>query len=512
MMRTLIASFLLMLCTVPRALDAQVPTGVQRTQQGILLNFQDVDLTYVISALAQLASVNVALIDFPQKNVTVRTSQPVQPADVINLIRELAAANGISVIEQNGFLRLQGSGVQTVSEPRNLYIIKLRHARAPVLATTLQNLFGGAIRATSAAQATTTLSAQLRQMELQQQQAALGQRAGVVPQQLNVQIPRIGELQDNVTIVPDETTNSLLIRATPADYQIVQQAIQGLDLRPLQVMIEVIIAEVRRSNELNVGTSFGISHTDGGRTIAGNLPADSTPGRFSLSVIRTGDVNVEATLTALATTGNVRILSRPLIQAQNNQEATIRVGAQVPFVQTSRQFATDTGVRDDVIQYRDVATSLTITPTINDEGYVNLAIVQEVNNLTADVLFGAPIISNREATTQVLARHGQTIVIGGLVDRTQEKSRSGIPFLKDIPVLGFLFGNTRTNNVNSELFLFLTPYVVATDADADRVRQEIENKAELLQKIIPIPPLTPTVVRLPGDTIRPPRGGGAGRD
>jgi general secretion pathway protein D len=376
----------------------------------------------------------------------------------------------------------------------------------------LQTLFGGTIRATTAAQATTTLSQQLRALEIQQQQAAAGQR-GVAqpPGAINLQVPRLGELQDNVTIVPDEVTNTLLIRATPADFQIVQQAVQSLDLRPLQVMIEVVIAEVRRNDELNLGTSFGITDTRGRTTTDVNLPEDSTPGRFTIRFARTGNVDVRATLTALAATGNVRILSRPLIQAQNNQEARIMVGAEVPFVQSSQIIPTNqTGVRNDFVQYRDVATILTITPTINDEGYVNLTLIQEINNLTADVLFNAPIISTREAETQILARHGQTIVIGGLVDRQHEKSRSGIPFLKDIPLLGFLFGNTRTNTVNSELFLFLTPYVVANDEDADRVRREIEAKAELLQKIIPVPPLTPQVIRLPADTIRGQRSGGAG--
>jgi general secretion pathway protein D len=157
-------------------------------------------------------------------------------------------------------------------------------------------------------------------------------------------------------------------------------------------------------------------------------------------------------------------------------------------------------VRDQVVQYIDVATTLTITPTINADGYVNLSVLQEVNSATAEIQFDAPVISTREAETQLLARNGQTVVIGGLVDRQRDRTRTGIPFLKDIPVLGLLFGSTRENEVNSELFLFLTPYIVETDEDADRVREEIERKSDQLKSVLPIVPILPPVIR--PDTIR----------
>jgi general secretion pathway protein D len=198
----------------------------------------------------------------------------------------------------------------------------------------------------------------------------------------------------------------------------------------------------------------------------------------------------------------VRILSRPIVHAQNNQEARILVGSQRPFVQVAQTLPTDQASLQQVVQYRDVGTSLTITPTINDEGYVNLVVTQEVSQATAEVQFDAPVISTREAQTQILARHGQTVVIGGLVDRQNDKTRSGIPLLKDIPILGYLFSSTRETTTNSELFIFLTPYIVATDEDADRVRQWIEDNSHLLRGVVPVDPLTPRVIRIPADTIR----------
>jgi general secretion pathway protein D len=368
-----------------------------------------------------------------------------------------------------------------------------------VLAQTLQSLFGGTvIQARTPAQAA-TLSQQLRAME---QQTQMLRQQAAQNQQFVIPSVRVGELEGAVTIVPDEITNSLLVRATAADWTVIQQAIQSLDLRPLQVVIEVVIAEVRRTDELNVGVAFSAEKETGGGSTGISLGGETREDAFSLNILRTGTVDVQATLSALASTGNVRILSRPVVLAQNNQEARILVGSQRPFVQVSRSLPTDQVQFDQVVQYQSVGTSLTILPTINDDGYVNLQVSQEVSSATDEVQFDAPIISTREATTQLLARNGQTVVIGGLVDRQTERVRSGIPFLKDIPLLGFLFGSTREMTGNSELFLFLTPYIVATDEDAETLRREIENRSELLQGIVPITPLLPPVIRTIPDTIR----------
>jgi general secretion pathway protein D len=501
MRRRTITAALLLLALAPAAasdgaLAAQQP--VRAAPGGVLLNFQDADLAYVMTALAQAAGLNLVFTDLPQKPVSLRTTQPVSPEQIATLIRNLAEAHGISVNEGNGFMRLQGL-VQSAEDPRQLFIYRLKHARAPVLANTLQLLFGGAITGVRPGTQQQTLTQQLRVMEMQAQQQAAAQRPPqivVTGGQVTVGMP--------VVIVPDEVTNALLIRATPADWQIMQQAIASLDLRPLQVVIEVVIAEVRRTRDLNVGTSITATDTRGrvGETTVGTLPATSGESDFSLRLVRRGNIDVEATLSALAASGNVRILSRPVVQAQNNQEARISVGEERPFIQVSRSLPTAEPVRDQVVQYRDVSTALTITPTINEDGYVNLAVVQEVNTATNELQFGAPVISKREAQTQILARDGQTVVIGGLIDRQTDRSRAGVPFLKDIPLIGFLFGSTRETTGNSELFLFLTPHIVASDEDADRLKNEIERNVELLAPLTPIRPLIPPAV-LPPDTIPP---------
>lgn len=475
---------------------AQNPPPRPGQQQGFSLNFQDVDLAYAFTMLAQMAGLNLVHSNLPAEQVTLRTVTPVTTEDIVSLIRGLAASYGITITESNGFLRLHGASgpAELPPDTRQLFIYRLKHARAPVLAQTLLALFGFGSVSTPTPTRGQTLNQQLQQMQQFQQ-----------PQVVRAPQVVVGgnpfSLMNAVQIVPDDATNSLLIRATPNDYQIIQGAVQALDLRPLQVLIEVVIAEVSRTNDLNVGVELRASDTEAG---AGRVTTtqlrDDTPDNFTLRIVRTGRIDVEATLSALAATGNVRILSRPVLQAQNNQEAQILVGEERPFVQIARTLPTDQQIRDEVIQYRDVATTLTITPTINPDGYVNLLIVQEVNNATNEVQFGAPVITTRSASTQLLARDGQTVVIGGLIDHQRERSRSGIPFLKDIPVLGALFGSTRHADTNTELFMFITPHVVTSDADADRIREEIERNAQLLAPIQPIRPLVRPLLR--PDTIR----------
>jgi general secretion pathway protein D len=115
---------------------------------------------------------------------------------------------------------------------------------------------------------------------------------------------------------------------------------------------------------------------------------------------------------------------------------------------------------------------------------VNLQVVQEVSTATAETQFDAPIISTREASTHLFVKDGRTAVLGGLIDRQQERSRSGIPILMDLPVLGSLFGSTRKIMSNSELFLFLTPHIITDDDDLDQARDSIVRQAPALEKAL----------------------------
>jgi general secretion pathway protein D len=488
----------------------QDTNAVRVTRAGIVVDFQDVDLRAVIAALSEAGGLNVAYNDLPARRVTLRLHDPVARGDMLSLLKSVAQSNGLQVIEDGKVIRLQADDARASNAPRagdatggakaadaRLYVYRLKHVRAAKLASTLQSIFGGRGAGPSVAAGLTTrsLSQQLTANQLPPTSVDTS-RAGVVvaltpAPGATANLP--AALQGEVQIVPDETTNSLVIRAQAGDYDVVRQAIEALDLRPLQVLIEVLIAEVRHNSELDVGVKATSRREPAGTASTGSSVIDnSSTADLIIRLSRSARFDLNIAISALQTRGDVRILSRPVLLAQNNQETKILVGSQRPFVQASRSLPTDAGVRDQVVEYKDVGTSLTILPTINADGYVNLQVAQEVSTATTEIQFGAPVISTREASTHLFVRDGQTAVLGGLIDREHEDTRTGLPLLMDLPLIGRLFGSTTLTTTNSELFLFLTPHIVQTDDDADRVRQEMEARSPTVTRELPKnPPLSP---------------------
>jgi len=183
-----------------------------------------------------------------------------------------------------------------------------------------------------------------------------------------------------------------------------------------------------------------------------------------------------------ASQGDVTILSRPVVLAANNESAEILVGSQRPFVQVQRALPTDAPLRDQVVQFKDVGTKLTVRPTISDDGYVTLRVTQEVNAATAEVAFDAPVISTRTIQTQLLVRDGHTAVLGGLADKQRDVTRAGVPVLSAIPLIGGLFGRQIKHATETELFVFLTPRVIRTDEDLDAASDSVGDRTKRLRE------------------------------
>ena len=197
-----------------------------------------------------------------------------------------------------------------------------------------------------------------------------------------------------------------------------------------------------------------------------------------MTVMKLGTIDVTATLAAAASRGDVTILSRPVVLAANNESAEILVGSQRPFVQVQRALPTDAPLRDQVIQFKDVGTRLAVRPTISDDGYVMLHVIQEVNAATSEIAFDAPVISTRTIQTQLLVKDGHTAVLGGLTDKQRDVTRAGIPVLSGIPILGGLFGRQVKRATETELFVFLTPRVIRTDEELDAASDSLGDRTK----------------------------------
>lgn len=460
---------------VPRPVVGQVD-GVRDIDDSVTIRFVDTDLRAVVQALGRYLPKPVLSANLPATPVTVETPQAIPRGDVALILKGLVESQNLAFEEDSTFIRIgprpepprtpSGGDDALGRVPVHLEVVRLKHARAADVAATVNQLFGGGGEFSGSRSLQPTLSDELRRGRVAPA-GAEGQPEAAGPN------PGTSALRGPVVIVPDELTNSLLIRASEGDFAVLREAIDALDIRPLQVVIEVLIVEARSDNSFSLGTDLFVPQQDIGQ--GGSVGGEVTGGGLGDMVVRLlnlGKANIDATLNLAQRRGNVKIISRPVLVTANNTEARFLVGSQRPFVQVSRSLPTDAPSRDQVIQYKDVGTKLTILPTINQDGYVSLLVQQEINAATNEVQFDAPVISTREASTQVLVRDGQTIVLGGLRDQQRDRVQSGIPILSGIPIIGGLFGSASRRSTATELYIFLTPTILATDEDVDAASAE----------------------------------------
>ncbi len=473
---------ILVAATTDRAAGQQDTTSVRAVGDSIALRFVDADLRAVVQAVGRYLDRPVLFAGLPGARVTLETPRPVARHELPALLRGLVEAQNLEVIRDSAFYRVRQREAPAAPQMRpggpalqadlQLTVVRLRHARAADVAATLSALYGAGNGADLGGARPGTLSEELRRNVVPP--AGSGVAAPAAPGPGSA---RSAVLEGSVTIVPDPMTNALLIRASEHDAALLRQAVEELDLRPLQVLVEVRIVEARRDHQFAYGLGLSLPPTQvgtGNTTVEGTLTGGGL-GDFVLRVLNIGGVELDAVLQAGASSGRVQILSRPVLLASNNHEARILVGSQRPFVQLSRTLPTDQGARDQVVQYKDVGTRLMVRPTISADGaFVTLDLVQEVSSATSEVQFDAPVITTREAATQVTVRDGQTIVLGGLVDRQRDSSRGGFPVLSSLPVIGGLFGRQGRRSSETELFLFVTPRVLRSDADIEGATRAME--------------------------------------
>ena len=291
-------------------------------------------------------------------------------------------------------------------------------------------------------------------------------------------------LVGEVYIEADEDTNSLIIMTSPANYEKVKMVIDELDKPVPQVLIKVIIAEVTHDGALDLGAEFSFLNN----WEDNDVQVDSD---FGISDLTTGVVadvmgeRLDVKLRALARQGKLNILSKPYILASNNQTASITVGTEVPFVTDSR--TTETGQTINTIDYEDIGIILEVTPVINNEGLVIMDVSQEISAISDTTVkisetVDASVFSKRSSENRVIARSGQTVVIGGLLEDRETGSVSKVPLLGDIPLLGALFRSSGTDTTKTELLIFLTPTVAATDKELLAISEEKKEESELIRE------------------------------
>lgn len=387
----------------------------------------------------------------------------------------------------------------TAGAAARLWVYRVKNLEADVLAGYLSDIFGGnGARATRPRAERGALAPGMEPAVITT--AAELQRQRETP-------PRDGQARategglalgddGDIRITAIVETNSLLIQATPAQYEIILSALRRLDEEPLQVLVEAQVLVVDLTEALQFGVSWFLSNNGAENSVPGR-PGGFAPTRDQNALVFGAGTDVLGTLTrravdrsfvaatirALEEVSNVRTISSPSLMVRNNSAANINVGVQVP-VQTTRFIPGGTGEGTiGTVQFLTTGVTLDVTPRVNPGGLVYLNIRQEVSSASPAPAGQNPSIDTRSISTEVAIQSGQTIMLGGLISNEDRTGQSGVPGLQRIPGLGALFRQTDTSTIRRETLVLITPSVVES---SDRLREVSDDMVRQFRALQPL--------------------------
>ncbi|MEZ4845877.1 MAG: type II secretion system secretin GspD [Bdellovibrionota bacterium] len=392
----------------------------------------------------------------------------------------------------SAFVRRLDSAIADAASSGRIHVHYLNYADSKELATTLAGVSASASKRNSSS----NQGPINRRNQTPPAQPAEGASAPVVA----------GLLGGDVEIVADEQTNALIITASANDYQSLIPVINKLDKRIPQAFVEAMILEVDVDKITDVGFSANLGAEYGsnqqvdvfGATTFGSLSSillpNSTSSLQGLVVgaraqtievpVAGGTLNIPVfggLFKALQTSGIVNVLSTPNILTRDNKEAEIVVGSRVPFISTQGRDINNQPINQ--IQREDVALTLRVKPQINSSDELTMDIFQEIQDIISNSDIYGPTTSKRSAKTTVLVKNGQTVTIGGLISDRVSQSKSKVPLLGDIPLIGFLFRSSNNQKKRMSLMMMLTPNIIRSPEDLEAVSlQKNFERKEFIRK------------------------------
>ena len=281
----------------------------------------------------------------------------------------------------------------------------------------------------------------------------------------------------------------MLIYARPDEYKLIERTLIQLDRPKLQVAVDVTIAEVDLNDALNYGVQFFLAGGAVSNTTSGQIP--STIGNISnsgsttttgtglsggLNIIAGNPASPRVVINALSAITDVKILSNPSLVVVDNGDASFEVGDQVPVTTGSATVLSANNAVVNTVNYVNTGVILHVQPHVNYNGSVLLDIDQLVSTVPQNNTSLTPTISQREVKSSISVVSGQTVLLAGMIQDQQQKSRSGVPILSQLPYVGAAFGTTGKSTVRTELIMFIRPTIIRDGADASMVAEELRSK------------------------------------
>jgi general secretion pathway protein D len=299
----------------------------------------------------------------------------------------------------------------------------------------------------------------------------------------------------NIRITSDTANNSIVVYANQEDHRIIERAVRDFDRPRLQVAIEATVAEVTLTNELAYGVQYFLTSKDVGAARdkgslglfgAAQAAAQSTvlqrvlPG---FNLLLGSEAQPRAILNALSTITHVKVLSSPSIVALDNQPALLQVGNEIPITTSSATVLSNSNTPIvNTIEMRNTGVILKVLPHVNSNGTIELEVDQEISSVVnPNQQTLTPTISERRVHSTVAVTSGQTVLLGGLISESGQKTKSGIPGLSEIKFLGDLLGNTDGTKTRSEIIIFIRPQLIRNSVNARAVTEEFRDKLHTMK-------------------------------
>jgi general secretion pathway protein D len=310
-------------------------------------------------------------------------------------------------------------------------------------------------------------------------------------------------LGEEVVIMADKPTNSLIITASPQDYETLKEVIQKLDIIRSQVLVKALIAEVSLEKTQELGIEwYGIGQSGNTAVIAGSATAGRAAGvktpaaaaQIGAEGLLLGALKgpitfagqeifqMSALVKAFQSSADTNIISTPTLLTMDNEEAEIVIGEERPFLKSDVTSVQTGETTTRTFEFKDIATTLRITPQISKGKFVRLKVFQEVKNFKGELEPGALITTKRQAKTTVMVENGQMVVIGGLLLDQKNLGGTMVPCLGNLPILGWLFKSRKETDLKANLLIFITPYIINTPEDLTTVTEELQEESEKTKK------------------------------
>ena len=289
--------------------------------------------------------------------------------------------------------------------------------------------------------------------------------------------------ENRIRIIANRTNNALLIYATPSEYSVIEGMLRKIDIIPLQVLIEATIAEVDLNDSLQYGTQFFLKFGHVSTTLGAASPPFENLGSLDFPSTFPGFIlshSPRYAIEALAAVTKVRVLSAPQVTVLDNQPARLQVGQQVPVLTGTATSTLAAGAPVvNSVDYHATGVIMQVTPRVNSGGLVSLDIAQEVSSVAAQAtnsVSGSPTFNDQTFRTRVAVQDGQTVGMAGLITDNAAEGNTGLPFLKDIPILGTLLSSQNNTRARTELLVLITPHVIHDQRDARALTEDLRSQ------------------------------------